>query len=109
MTVIACHCSCPDRETAATIASALVEARLAACASVQEDVESVYRWQGRVERARETLLVAKTTRDRLPALVARIQALHPYELPEIIAFEAAGGSAAYLAWVEAETRPESPQ
>ena len=106
MTFLLCHCTCPDAGSAAAIAAALVEERLAACASVQPGVVSVYRWQGRVERAEEVLLMAKTTRDRLEALTARIQALHPYELPEIVAFEAVGGSAAWLGWVEAETRPE---
>jgi len=103
MTVLICHCTCPDEATAATIASALVEERLAACASVQPGVASVYRWQGRVEQAREALLLAKTTPARLDALVARIQALHPYELPEILAVEAVGGSAAYLGWIADET------
>ena len=103
MTVLICHCTCPDEATAATIASALGEERLAACASVQPGVASVYRWQGRVEQAREALLLAKTTPTRLDALVARIQALHPYELPEILAVEAVGGSAAYLGWIADET------
>ena len=106
MTVLACHCTCPDPATASAIARTLVEERLAACASVQPGVASVYRWQGRVEQAQEALLVAKTTRDRLEALVARIQALHPYDLPEVLAFEAVGGSPAYLDWVAAETGPE---
>lgn len=106
MSVLLCHCTCPDAGTARAIATALVEERLAACATVQPGVESVYRWEGRVERAGELLLVAKTTRDRLPALTARIQALHPYDVPEILAIEVVGGSQAYLDWVEAETRPD---
>ena len=103
MAVLICHCSCPDEATATTIATVLVEERLAACASVQPGLASVYRWQGRIERAREALLLAKTTRGRLDALVARIQALHPYALPEILALEAVGGSAAYLDWIAEET------
>lgn len=103
MTVLICHCTCPDEATASAIATTLVEERLAACASVQAGVASVYRWQGRIEQARETLLLAKTTRARLDALVARIQTLHPYDLPEILAMEAVGGSAAYLDWVADET------
>ena len=106
MPVLLCHCTCPDADTARAIATTLVEERLAACASLQPGVESVYRWQGRVERAGEVLLVAKTTRARLEALTARIQALHPYDVPEILAIEVAGGSPAYLDWVEAATRPD---
>ena len=109
MTVLLCHCTCPDAGTARTIAAALVGERLAACASVQPGLVSVYRWEGRIEQAEEVLLVAKTTRERLPALTARIQALHPYELPEVLAVEAAGGSRAYLDWIEAETRADPAQ
>lgn len=107
MTVLLCHCTCPDAATAESIATVLVEERLAACASVQPGVGSVYRWQGRVETAEEVLLAVKTTRDRFEALAQRIQALHPYEVPEILAFEAAAGSPAYLDWVVAETRAET--
>jgi len=105
MRILACHCSCPDADTAGAIATVLVEERLAACATVQPGLSSVYRWQGRVERAGEVLLVAKTTDACLDALVARVRALHPYEVPEIIAMEVVGGLPAYLAWVQAETEP----
>lgn len=99
------HCTCPDAETAARIAQTLVDERLAACASLLPGVHSIYRWQGAVQQADEVLLLIKTAADRLQALIARIGALHPYELPEVIAVEATGGSAAYLAWVADATRP----
>jgi periplasmic divalent cation tolerance protein len=102
------HCSCPDGDSADRIAEALVAERLAACVSRLPGVRSTYRWEGAVERADEVLLLIKTTAARLDALVARIQALHPYELPEVIAVEATGGSAAYLAWVADATRPGAP-
>lgn len=86
------------------MAESLVHERLAACVSVMPGVRSVYRWEGRVERADEALLLVKTGAGRVPALVERLQALHPYELPEILAVEAAGGLPAYLAWVAAQTR-----
>lgn len=104
MSVLIVHCACPDPATAGRLAEALVGERLAACAQVLPGVRSVYRWQGEVERADEVLLLLKTVRDRLPALTARIQALHPYELPEVVAVEACGGLPAYLGWVAAETR-----
>lgn len=105
MTVLLCHCTCPDRASADAIARVLVEERLAACVGVQPGLRSVYRWQGRVEQADEVLLVAKTTRDRLSGLVERVRGLHPYDVPEVVAVEAAGGLDRWLAWVEAETRP----
>ncbi len=97
-------CSCPDPDTAQRLATALVEARLAACVSVLPAMRSVYRWQGAVEQAEEVLLLAKTPAGRLPALVEQLRAAHPYELPEIVAVEAAGGLPAYLDWVADATR-----
>ncbi|MDH5831642.1 divalent-cation tolerance protein CutA [Luteimonas sp. M1R5S18] len=104
MTAIACLCTCPDAASARRIADALVEARLAACVNVLPGITSVYRWQGKVEQADEVLLVAKTVRARLDALTRQVQALHPYELPEVVAVEISGGLPAYLDWIAAETR-----
>ena len=98
--------TCPDPQTADVLARALVDERLAACVNVLPGVVSTYRWQGAVERDEEVLLLIKTTADRQDALVARLQALHPYELPEALAVEAVGGLAAYLAWVAEQTRDD---
>ncbi len=106
MTVLLCFCTCPDAPTAASIASALVEERLVACASVLPGMSSVYRWQGQVECVDEVLLLAKTTADRYPALEARLLELHPYELPEVLAVEAGAGLPDYLRWVADATRPD---
>ena len=106
MTVLTCFCTCPDEASAARIAEALVEARLAACVSQLDGLRSVYRWQGAIERADEVLLVIKTTPDRLEAMTEQVRALHPYELPELLAFEVAGGLAAYLDWVVEQTRTD---
>lgn len=105
MTALACLCTCPDAATAARIAEALVDERLAACVNVLPGVESVYRWQDRVERASEVLLIIKTTRDRLQTLTGRVVELHPYELPELVAVDIAGGLPGYLAWIADATRP----
>jgi periplasmic divalent cation tolerance protein len=94
----------PDPETAERIAQALVEERLAACVNVLPGVRSIYRWQGAVEQASEVLLIAKTQADRSDALAARVRALHPYELPEVVVLPVSGGSEAYLGWVVAESR-----
>src|SRR3546814_4453066 len=72
---------------------------LAACVSMLPGVQSVYRWQDAVERADEVQLLIKTAAARMPALVERIVALHPCELPEVVAVEVAAGLPAYLEWI----------
>ena len=106
MPVVIAFCTCPDPDSAARIAGTLVEERLAACVSRLPGVASTYRWQGQIEQADETLLMIKTTAERLPAVQRRLLQLHPYELPELVAVEAAGGLPAYLDWVVAETRAD---
>jgi periplasmic divalent cation tolerance protein len=101
--------NCPDQATAARIRRELVEARLAACVSQLGAVQSTYRWQGAVEQASEVPLLIKTTRARYAALEARLRQLHPYSVPEILAFSAERGFQAYLAWVDAETRADTGQ
>ena len=98
--------TCPDAQTADRLATALVDERLAACVNVLPGVHSTYRWQGTVERSEEVLLLIKTTADRQDELAARLQALHPYELPEAVAVVATGGLAAYLDWVAEQTRDD---
>ncbi|WP_166212398.1 divalent-cation tolerance protein CutA [Cognatiluteimonas telluris] len=100
MTAFVCLCTCPDAAAARRIADALVDERLAACVNVLPGLRSVYRWQGGIQCDDEVLLLIKTTRDRVDALGARLTALHPYELPELVAVEVAGGLAAYLSWIE---------
>ncbi len=84
-------------------ARALVEARLAACVSALPPMDSVYSWRGATERARERQIVVKTSADRAEALMARIRALHPYDVPELLLLPVAGGGADYLAWLSAAT------
>jgi periplasmic divalent cation tolerance protein len=93
----------PDDERAEAIARTLVEEQLAACVNVLAAMTSVYKWNGQVEREPERQLVIKTTRERMPALEARLRTLHPYELPELIVISA-NGSDAYARWVADETR-----
>jgi periplasmic divalent cation tolerance protein len=96
--------TCPTADRAAEIARALVEERLAACGNVVPGLRSIYRWEGKIQEDAEALLVLKTTRERFEALRDRVLALHPYEVPEVIALPIEAGSAAYLAWIAAETR-----
>jgi periplasmic divalent cation tolerance protein len=89
-----------SRAEAQRIAREIVSRRLAACANLLEtSVQSVYRWKGRVEKAREFLLLIKTSARRLPALEAEVRRLHSYDVPEFIALPIVAGSQAYLAWL----------
>lgn len=97
----------PDEAAARSLAALLVEKRLAACVNILAPCRSVYRWQGRVEDATEVPVLIKTTDARYPELESTIRTAHPYELPEIVAVPVARGLPDYLAWVAAETAPES--
>ncbi len=105
MTAIIALCTCPDQQSGERIATALVEERLAACVNRIAGVVSTYRWEGKLCRDEEQLLIIKTTRERFEAMRERIVALHPYELPEVIALDITAAHAPYLAWIEAQTRP----
>lgn len=100
------YVTCPDRESAQTIAAALVEHHEAACVNIVPGLASVYRWQGRVETDAELLLLIKTTAARLEAVQARVHALHPDDVPEFVAVRLCAGSTAYLDWLDAQTRPQ---
>ncbi|MDR7418547.1 MAG: divalent-cation tolerance protein CutA [Armatimonadota bacterium] len=95
-------------DEAARLADVLVEERLAACVNIVAGVQSVYRWQGTIERAAEWLLIIKTLRARLPDLIPRVQALHSYTVPEIIVLPVQGGSDGYLSWLVEQARPSTP-
>lgn len=88
-------------EEAARLADLLIGAHLAACVQILPEIESVYRWEGKVERQAEILLLAKTTRSRFEDLEREVRALHSYETPEIIALPIVAGSAPYLEWLSA--------
>jgi periplasmic divalent cation tolerance protein len=89
----------PDDERADLLARTLVDEQLVACVNLHAPMASIYRWKGQVESAAERQLVMKTTRDRVPALEARLKQLHSYELPEFLVLPVAGGSEEYLRWV----------
>jgi len=95
--------SAPDIGTAQKIARALVERRLAACVNILAPCQSIYNWQGVVEDSNEVPMMIKTTAARYGALEAAITAIHPYEVPEIVALPLSHGLPEYLNWVIAET------
>ncbi|HEU4510991.1 MAG TPA: divalent-cation tolerance protein CutA [Pyrinomonadaceae bacterium] len=86
-------------EEATRLADMLVGAHLAACVQILPEMESVYRWEGKVERQSEVLLLAKTTQAKFANLEREVRALHSYETPEIVAVPITAGSAPYLEWL----------
>jgi periplasmic divalent cation tolerance protein len=95
--------SLPDADSARALARNLVAGRLAACVNIGTPFESMYHWKGQIETAREVPVAIKTRALLYSKVEAAIAEVHPYELPEIIAVPIAHGSAAYLAWIAAET------
>ena len=94
----------PSAEKAAELGRALVSERLAACANVISAIRSIYWWEGKVQDEPEALILLKTTRDRFEALRDRVLALHPYQVPEVVALGIEAGSEKYLAWIAEATR-----
>jgi periplasmic divalent cation tolerance protein len=90
----------PDVAAAREAARVLVEERLAACANLVPAVESIYRWEGKVETASEVLMILKSTIGRYVELETRLKALHSYEVPEIIGLPVNEGLPGYLRWVQ---------
>ncbi len=88
-------------EEATRLGRMLVEERLAACATLFPPVQSIYRWQGKIESSAETLLLLKTDLSQLPALEARLHELHSYQTPEFLVLEIEAGSHSYLQWLTA--------
>lgn len=99
--LVVVYVTAPDQEVAARLARALVEEELVACCTLVPGVRSIYRWEGKIQDEGEVLIIAKTQASRVEALTARVVALHPYEVPEVIALPVHAGHAPYLAWVRA--------
>jgi len=96
-----------NNDEAARIAEALVSERLAACVNIVARIESIYRWEGKVARDTEALMVVKTTDERYPELERRVNELHSYDVPEVAAVRIERGSEGYLSWLrDAVTRDD---
>ena len=94
----------PADADAPAFAAALVEAQLAACVNVLPAMDSIYRWEGRVQRDSERQLIVKTSRERVATLWQRVRELHPYDVPEFIVLPIVDGNDAYLRWIGDSTR-----
>lgn len=92
----------PTMEAAETVVGSLLDERLIACGSMIPWVESLYRWKGAVHRDEEVVVIMKTVRRLVPQVLERAQALHPYEVPELLVQEVVDGNQAYLDWVAEE-------
>ena len=98
--------TCANHMQAKLIARSVVEKRLAACVSIlRSPIESHYRWKGKVEKARELLLLIKTTARKLGSLEREVKRLHSYEVPEFLVLPVVAGSSEYLAWLYESVNP----
>jgi periplasmic divalent cation tolerance protein len=97
-------CTFPNADEARQIGTQLVELQVAACVNLLPQIESIYRWEGAIKSEPEVLALIKTTVNNYREVEARIQALHPYQTPEIIGVPINHGSSAYLGWISENTR-----
>ncbi len=104
-TVVVALTTLPPNADARAFVRALLDARLIACGTLLPGARSLYRWEGRVEEADESLLLLKTTTECLPLLREHLVSHHPYEVPELLVFPSSDGLPAYLAWVRGEVAP----
>ena len=103
MSAVMLYITTRDREEAERIASTLVEERLIACGNILDGMQSVYWWNGKIEKANEAILLAKTDRRNVELVTARIIELHTYETPCVVALPIESGNSDYLTWVERES------
>jgi periplasmic divalent cation tolerance protein len=103
---LAVFITAPNRDEARLVAETLVTNGIAACVQILPEIESVYRWQGAIERQPEVLLIAKTTRGKFTQLETEVRRIHTYETPEIVALRITEGSAPYLEWLMENVRKD---
>jgi periplasmic divalent cation tolerance protein len=96
--------TCASVAEARRVGRSAVEKKLAACANIVTGVETIYRWKGKVERAREVLVVMKTNAGRLGELEREVKRMHSYEVPEFVAVPIVAGSREYLKWIRENAR-----
>lgn len=98
--------TCPNRRVATQLATRIVRARLAACVNIIPGIDSIFWWEGKVDRAREVLLLIKTTARRFESLRRAITRHHPYDVPEILALPIVKSHQPYAQWVASSVSPQ---
>ena len=101
---IAIFITAANKKEAEGIAAALIKAKLAACVNIIDKVDSFFRWQGKIDKAKECLLIVKSKKSSLLKIIAKVKALHSYSLPEIIALPIISGDKEYLRWIDDSVR-----
>lgn len=96
-----------SKKQAGQIAEALIKKKLAACVNIIGGVNSFFRWQGKIDSAKEVLLIIKSNKDKLPRIITCVKSLHSYDVPEIIALPIIAGDRAYLKWIDESLRNSS--
>jgi periplasmic divalent cation tolerance protein len=109
MSYSVCYVTAPTVDVAERLARCVVRRKLAACVTLTPNVTSVYAWEGKVSTETEVQLMMKTATPVVPRLIAEVQAMHPYDVPEIISVPMGAGSPQYLAWVAAGTSVAAPE
>ena len=104
MSILLVYATAPNRETAQKIARTLLDDQLIACANIMPGMESIYRWQGKIESAAEVAMIFKTSHRQMAALQQKFLALHPYDVPALAAIPIEAAPPDFAAWVEAETQ-----
>jgi periplasmic divalent cation tolerance protein len=89
-----------SKKEAQVIAKALLKNKLVACVNIIDRIESLFWWQGKIDQAKETILVVKSRKEKLEKIIKRVRSLHSYEVPEIIALPLIGGYKPYLDWID---------
>jgi len=106
MSAVFVYMTTASPDEAEKIGKVLVEERLAACVNMWPGMRSIYRWQGRIAFASETVLIAKTRQDLAPSLLARVKALHSYDVPCAVILPIIDGLPDFLRWIDEETLPQ---
>ena len=96
--------TCAHKKQARLIAQELIKHKLAACVNIVDNIESLFWWQGNIDRAKEVLLIVKSKKSKLAKIIQQVKSLHSYLTPEIIALPLIGGSKSYLEWIDESLR-----
>lgn len=93
-----------DKKEAQKISAGLIKSKLAACVNIIDKVDSIFFWAGKIDQAKESLLLVKSKKEKLPKIIKLVRSLHSYEVPEIIAIPIIAGDKPYLRWIDAALR-----